>query len=133
MKIKYIRINFLHLLQGQILSVSACEAVRKTTRKVISRVIGGKKPLVDPFSKFYSRLKQNVSFLPSFLLSFFPSFSPSSFLPSSLFSYHSHKNTLTIIASSTICTEDAHVPNKTAFMFCAEKLHKGYHFIFHYL
>jgi len=39
------------------------------------------------------------------------------------FERFSRKHKLTIIASSAICTEDAHVANKTAFMFCAEKVH----------
>ena len=36
-------LNFFHILQGQTLSVSACEPVRKATGKVIFRAIGEKK------------------------------------------------------------------------------------------
>ena len=32
------------------------------------------------------------------------------------------ENSLSIIAGSAICLEDAHVANKTAFMFCVQKV-----------
>ena len=38
------------------------------------------------------------------------------------FEKFSRKNTLYIISSGVICRDDAHVANRTAFMFCVEKV-----------
>ena len=38
------------------------------------------------------------------------------------FTKFSRKNTLYIISSGAICRKDAHVANRTAFMFCVEKV-----------